>query len=135
MLEFVLRPLRQVLGAGEREVSKPFDDTEHEILDAVEAIQRTSDSIDRHVRVIEGLATSVAPLTESVDRLTATVADLVTMLAPLAGAEHEVQRAEGLFRFRRHEHKAASEAGPPPPPEPGPAREPASALEPGPPDA
>ena len=107
MLDFVFRPLRQVLGAGEHEVSKPFDEPEHELLDAVEAIHRASDSIDHHVQVIEGLATSVGPLTDAVDRLTATMADLVALLAPLADAEHEAHRAEGLFRFRRHEHKDA----------------------------
>ena len=111
MLDFVFRPLRQVLGAGEQEVTRPFDETEHEILDAVEAIHRASDSIDHHVEVIEGLATSVGPLTESVDRLTATMADLVSILGPLAGAEHDVRRAEGLFRLRRREHPAPEAEG------------------------
>jgi hypothetical protein len=119
VLDFVFRPLRQVLGA---EVSKPFDETEHEILDAVQAIHRASDSIDRHVAVIEGLATSVGPLTESVNRLTATMADLVTILAPLAGAERDVGRVERLLRLRRHERDSAEgpeRAGSPDPESPG----------------
>ena len=111
MLDFVFRPLRQVLGAGEHEVTRPLDETEHELVDAVEAIHRASDSIDHHVQVIEGLATSVGPLTESVDRLTATMADLVSILGPLAGAEHEARRAEGLFRLRRREHPAHEAGG------------------------
>jgi hypothetical protein len=110
VLDFVFRPLRQVLGA---EVSKPFDETEHQILDAVQAIHRASDSIDRHVAVIEGLATSVGPLTESVNQLTATMADLVTILAPLAGAEQDVRRAERFLRFRRHEREGAGSDAPP----------------------
>ncbi len=113
MLDFVLRPLRYVLGAGEREVSKPLDETEHELVDAVRAIHRASESIDRHVEVIEGLATSLGPLTESVNQLTATMADLVALLGPLAGAEHDVQRAERFLHFRRRERDASPQPGSP----------------------
>jgi hypothetical protein len=107
VLEFIFRPLRSVLGAVEHEVARstPIEETEQGILDAVNAIQRATDSIERHVEVIEGLATSVGPLTDSVDRLTATMADLVSLLAPMGAAEHEVQRFEGFFGRRRHEKK------------------------------
>jgi hypothetical protein len=113
VLDFVLRPLRYVLGVGESEVSKPLDEAEHELVDAVWAIHRASDSIDHHVEVIEGLATSVGPLTDSVNQLTATMADLVALLRPLAGAEHGVQRAEYLLHLRRHEQEPRSEPGTP----------------------
>ncbi len=113
MLDFVLRPLRYVLGVGGSEVSKPLDEAEHELVDAVRAIQRASDSIDHHVEVIEGLATSVGPLTDSVNQLTATMADLVALLGPVAGAEHGVQRAEHLLHRRRHEPEPGSEPGTP----------------------
>jgi hypothetical protein len=63
--------------------------------------------------VIETLATSVGPVTDSVDRLNATMRDLVAVLAPIAGAEHEVQRAGHLLRFRRHDAPAEPGAEPP----------------------
>ena len=88
---------------------RPLEETEHETLDAVRALERATESIEHHVEVIETLATSVGPLTASVDRLTDTMQDLVKMLGPIAGAEHEVQRAEQevehvehVFGFRRH---------------------------------
>ena len=69
----------------------------------MEAIHRATDSIERHVQVIEGLATSIGPLTESVNGLSATMADLTELLAPLAKAEREVQQVERRFGFlRRH---------------------------------
>ena len=110
MLEFFFRPLRSVLGAAEHEVTTPLEDTEREILDAVEAIHRATDSIEHHVEVIEGLATSVRPLTDSVNHLTATMADLVTLLAPVAKAEHGVERVEHLFGHHRHEDAPEPEA-------------------------
>ncbi len=82
------------------------------ILDAVNAIQRATDSIERHVEVIEGLATSVGPLTDSVDRLTATKGDLVSLLAPMGAAEHEVQRVEGFLRTPPPRKQDRALAGP-----------------------
>ncbi|HSO97754.1 MAG TPA: hypothetical protein VLP43_02310 [Solirubrobacteraceae bacterium] len=98
MLEFLLGPVRSVLGAAEHEIVAP----EREVLDAVDAIHAATESIERHVATIEGLATAVGPLADSVDRLTATMNELVTMLAPLAGAERSVERVERRFAFRRH---------------------------------
>ena len=98
MLDFLLRPVRSVLGAAEHEIVAP----EHEILDAVGAIHAATESIERHVATIEGLATAVGPLADSVDRLTATMNELVTMLGPLAGAERSIDRVERRFAFRRH---------------------------------
>ena len=83
-------------------MSKPLDEPQHELLDAVKAIERATDSIERHVEVIETLATSVGPLTDSVNKLTATMVDLVGMLAPVADAEKDVQHAEHFLGFRRH---------------------------------
>jgi hypothetical protein len=118
VLDFFFKPLRQVLGAEAHEVSKPLEETEHEVLDAVEAIHRTNESIDRHVAVIEGLASSVGPLTESVNQLTATMADLVTILAPLAGAERDVSHVERLLHLGRHEREGAERTEPAGSPDP-----------------
>ena len=71
------------------------------MLDAVQAIESATASIERHVEVIESLATSIDPLRASVDRLTDTLQELVTMLAPLGAAEHEVQRVRRFFGRNR----------------------------------
>ena len=116
MLDFVIRPLRFALDVGERVISKPMEEPEHELSVIVEAIHRAADSIDHHVEVIEGLATSVEPLKDSVNNLNATMIDLVALLAPMASAEHGVQdvqhgaqdvehgvhRVERFFGFGRH---------------------------------
>jgi hypothetical protein len=83
-------------------------DMEANMLDAVRAIENATDSIERHVEVIETLATLVDPLRASVDRLADTLQELVRMLAPMGAAEHEVQRVRRFFGRHR-------DAGPPPP--------------------
>src|SRR5690348_12057525 len=101
MLDFLARPLRSALGFAEHEAVRPVVGAEHEIAEASRAAHRIADSIEQHIQVVEGLATSIGPLTESVNQLTKTMADLVTLLAPMAAAEHEVERVEHLFGFRR----------------------------------
>ncbi len=111
-LDFLVRPLRSALGAAEHDLTVPLETAEREIIEAAGAIQRATESIERHVAVVEGLATSVGPLTNSVNQLTATMANLVTLLTPLAAAEREVQRVEGLFGLRRRRRPMQQ---PPPP--------------------
>jgi hypothetical protein len=113
VLDFLFRPLRSALGTAERDVSAPLAAPERELTDAVEAIRRTTDSIEHHVEVIEALATSVGPLTESVNQLTATMRDLVSLLAPMGEAERGVQRAGRFLGFHRHERATESEPGSP----------------------
>jgi hypothetical protein len=101
MLEYLVRPLRSVLGVAEHEIATPLTDAEREIVAAVEAIQRATESIEHHVEVIEGLASTVGPLTESVNQLTKILADAVALLAPVADAEQEVERAKRFFGLHR----------------------------------
>src|ERR1700722_11564859 len=106
MLDFVTRPIRWVLDATERDVVQTVHETrdiEANMLGAVEAIENATASIERHVEVIETLATSVDPLRASVDRLSDTMQDLVAILAPMAGAEREMQRVGKFFGRHRHE--------------------------------
>jgi hypothetical protein len=106
MLDFVGRTVRSVLGVTERDVAETIHesrDIESNMLDAVEAIENATASIERHVEVIETLATSVDPLRASVDRLTDTMQDLVALLGPIASAEHEAQRVGRIFRRHRHD--------------------------------
>jgi hypothetical protein len=104
MFDFLLKPLRSFLGVAEHEVETmgPIEETENEILGAVEALRGATESIEHHVEVIEGLATSVTPLTESVNQLNATMIDLVKVLGPLAGAERGVEGVEHFFGRHRH---------------------------------
>ena len=104
MLEFVIRPIRSVLGVTEQHVVESVDevlDIEVNMLDAVRAIEHATASIEDHVEVIETLATSVDPFRASVDRLTDTMQQLVVMLAPIAAAEQEAHRI-GRFLGRHH---------------------------------
>jgi uncharacterized protein YoxC len=109
IIDLAFAPLRLATRLVQHEVPNPLEETEHDLLHAVNAIHRATASIEHHVEVIEGLATSVGPLTESVNNLTATMKDLVTLLAPMAAAEHgvrnaerQVQRAERFLGFHRH---------------------------------
>jgi hypothetical protein len=111
MLEFLVRPLRSVLGVAEHEVETPLADTEREIVDAVNAIRLATESIEHHVAVIEGLATAIGPLTDSVNQLTKTLADVVVLLAPVAAAEHEVDEVRHFFGLRRGTKPANPDPG------------------------
>jgi hypothetical protein len=108
MLEFLARPLRSVLGAAEYEAARPVVGAEREISDAAGAFHRVADAIEHHIEVVEGLATSVGPLTESVNQLNQTMTDLVTLLAPMGAAEHGAQKVGRLFGFR-HRHRPSAE--------------------------
>ncbi len=126
MLDFVFRPLRSVLDVGERVISKPLEQPEHELTVIVDAAHRVADSIEHHVEVIEGLATSVEPLKQSVNNLNATMIDLVSLMAPMGSAEHGVEhvehgvkdvehgmhRVERLVGFRRHDRTTEPETIP-----------------------
>ncbi|MDQ6834899.1 MAG: hypothetical protein M3016_01805 [Actinomycetota bacterium] len=112
MLGFLTRPIRYVIGVTERDVVESLRETrdiEANMLGAVNAIEGAAASIERHIEVIETLATSVDPLRASVDRLTDTMQELVAMMAPLGNAEHEMQRAGRFFGRHRH-HEPPAEA-------------------------
>ena len=120
MLDFLIRPIQSVLGGAERDVAKTVHETrdiEANMLGAVRAIEDATESIEKHVAVIETLATSVDPLRASVDRLTDTMQELVAMMAPMETAEHEMHRV-GRF-FGRHHHDDSPTEDPPPEPSQG----------------
>ena len=99
-----------------RDVTEPLVRTEEEMVDAADALRHASESIERHVEVIEGLATSVGPLRDSVVQLTATMNALVDVLGPLAAAErgmhnveHDVEHVErGIGNLRAPSSRRAS---------------------------
>ncbi len=118
IIDLAFRPLRLVARLTERELPSPLEKTERDVLSAVNAIHRASVSIEHHVEVIEGLATSVGPLTDSVNQLTGTMGDLVALMGPMAAAERgarraerEVERVERFFRFHRNKNAAGATGG------------------------
>jgi hypothetical protein len=113
MLDFLVRPVRSVLGLAEHEVTSPLEATAHDIDDAVVAIRRATESIDHHVAVIENLATAVGPLADSVDRLNGTLTELIGMLAPMAKAEQDVAEVRHFFGRRRRPVPAPPAGGTP----------------------
>lgn len=110
-LDLLTRPLRAVLGIGEQAQAdlarhSPLAETQSlraELGEAVAAVHRAADSMERHVAVVETLAQSVPALTDSVNRLVAELNGLLGVLAPMAAVEREVSRAEHFFRLRRRE--------------------------------
>jgi hypothetical protein len=110
-LDLLTRPLRSLLGGAEQVESdvvrhSPLAETrelEVKLAESVAALHRAADSMERHVAVVETLASSLPPLTESVTRLTDQLGELLSLTAPLAAAEREVSRIERLFGGRRRE--------------------------------
>ena len=113
VLEFVIRPIRSVLGVSEHDVVEAVHearDIEANMLDAVHAIEHATASIEHNVEVIETLATSVDPLRASVDRLTDTMQQLVAMMAPMGAAEHEAHRIGRFFGGHHHDDRPEGES-------------------------
>jgi hypothetical protein len=107
--DVVTGPLRWALGASEdveKEVIRhsPVVETralERELHDAIQAMHRACDSLERHVTVVEGLTDSLPALTESVTRLTDQLGALLTVTAPVTAVEKELSRMERIFGRRR----------------------------------
>jgi hypothetical protein len=116
LLDPFARSLRAFLGDAEREVMEhtPLAETrdlEAKLLDAVEAVGRATDSIERHVEVIETLALSLPPLTDAVTLLSTQISELLRLTTPIASAEREVSRFTHLFGRHPHEQEAAPQPG------------------------
>ena len=121
-LDLLTAPLRSLLGASEQDVVKrsPLHEAgelEGRLDEAVSALHRAADSMERHVAVVETLAQSVPALTDSVNALVRELNGLLTVVAPIEGAEREVSRVEHFFgrRKRSDEITPAGGAGEPPP--------------------
>jgi hypothetical protein len=108
LLDIVTGPLRSVLGVARRAETEvvrrsPLYETrevEERLDDAVKAIHRAADSMEKHVSVVDDLASSLPPLTESVTRLTSQLTELLQITVPLAAAERDISRVERFFRRR-----------------------------------
>jgi hypothetical protein len=117
MFDVFIRPIRSLLGGAEHDVAESLHETrdiEANMLGAVRAIENATDSIEKHVAVIETLATSVDPLRASVDRLTDTMQELVGMMAPMTTAEHEMNRVGRFFGRHHHDEPPTEDAQPEP---------------------
>ena len=74
--------------------------------DAVAALHRTADSMDRHVEVLETVAAALPGLVEVLGRLSDELGEVLTALRPVEAAEHELSGISHLFRRHRHEGDA-----------------------------
>jgi cell shape-determining protein MreC len=108
-LDFLVGPLRslvRVAGQAEREMEhhSPITETRHleaRLEEAVAAVHRAADSMERHVAVVGSLTSSLPALTESVRHLSAQLNELMDLAAPLESAERDVSRLRRLFGRRR----------------------------------
>jgi hypothetical protein len=108
--DFLTAPLRSLLGvteSAEAEVERrnPLRETrelEDRLAEAVVAVHRSADSLERQIAVLETLADALPALTESVTRLTDQLTPLLKVAEPLGAAEREASRVEHFFGRRRH---------------------------------
>jgi ABC-type transporter Mla subunit MlaD len=106
------RSVLRVFGGAEQEIEKhsPIDERLH---DAIDALHRTADAMDKHVEVLEGLALSLPALTEVLARLSDQLGEALRLASPLEAAEHQAAGISHLFRRHRHAAAADKDAEPP----------------------
>ena len=104
-----VRSVLRLLDGAEHDLEHP-EQLEERLHDAVIVLQRTADSLERHVVVLEGLAVSLPALTDAVARLSEQLTELIALAAPLEAAEREVTVLGRLF----HRSRSASGANPQP---------------------
>ena len=84
-----------------------------ELREAVAAMHRTADAVERHVEVLGEVTEALPALTESVTRLCEQLSALLALATPVEVAERELS---GLRRlFHRHRHVSQPPALTPPP--------------------
>jgi ABC-type transporter Mla subunit MlaD len=110
LLDFVADAARsalKLLGGAEREVEQhsPIEQPAHE---AIAALHRAADSMDRHVEVLEGVAATLPALTGALVKLTEQLGEALRLAAPLEAAEREVAGIGHLFRRHRHQAPMAA---------------------------
>lgn len=98
--------VRSVLGVSERAeqdvaatVRNPRE-LETKLGEAVAAVGRATESLERHAEVLGALSDSLPALTASVTRLTDQLSHVMEVTAPLAAAEREASRLDRLLRRR-----------------------------------
>ena len=105
-----LRNALQLIEDAGKDVERHSPLEEH-LHDAVAALHRTADSMDKHVEVLEGMAATLPALTDVLAKLSDELAEALRLLKPIEAVERE---ASGVARlFTRHHH--SDEAAPPNP--------------------
>lgn len=103
--------LRLLEGAGqELEKHSTVDERFHE---AIAALHRTADAMEKHVQVLEGLAVSLPALTDAVARLSDQLSAVLHLAAPLESAEREAAGLSHLFHRHHHPEDAGTTVDPP----------------------
>jgi hypothetical protein len=122
LVDRALGPIRSALGTAEHEAEHeveralPVGEVEgiqKQILEGMNALRHTTESIEAHVAVVETLAAALPPMTDAVTALTVRLGELLEVLAPiaavereLAGAERDVARATHFFKRRQRATEA-----------------------------
>jgi hypothetical protein len=100
------RAALKMIGGAEQEVEQ-HSGIEQEVHEAVVALHRAADSMEKHVEVLEGVAATLPQLTAALVTLTEQLGEVLHMAAPLEAAEREVAGIGHLFRRRRGGSDAA----------------------------
>jgi len=110
-----LRTAQRLIGGAEHEVTALAPpEVEHRVHEAVAALHRNADSLDRHVAAVEGLLDALPALTGAITELSQQLTAAMTLLAPVEAVEREVSGIGRLFgRRRRQVETAAAPAGAP----------------------
>ena len=98
-----VRSALRLLDGAEHDVEHEVEHVapvEERLHEAISALHRTADSLDRHVEVLEGLAATLPALTDAVARLSVQLTELIGLAAPLEAAEREVSAIGHLFHRR-----------------------------------
>jgi ABC-type transporter Mla subunit MlaD len=103
------RSVLKLLGGAEHEVEE-HSPVEAQLHEAVAAMHRAADSLDKHVEVLGGLAASLPVLTDALVKLSEQLGEALALAAPLEAAEREVAGIGHLFRRRHHGSDAGESA-------------------------
>jgi hypothetical protein len=108
------RAALKMIGGAEQEVEQ-HSGIEQEAHEAVAALHRAADSMEKHVEVLERVAATLPQLTAALVTLTEQLGEVLHLAAPLEAAEREVAGLGHLFRRRRGGSADAGAAAPVPP--------------------
>ncbi len=115
MLDFATNAARSVLGivgVTEQRTEGLLGEV-GELREAVAAMHRTAEAVERHVEVLGEVTDALPALTESVTRLCDQLAALLALAAPVESAERELSGLRRLFHRRRASAPPAALTPPP----------------------
>ena len=116
MLDFATNAARSVLGivgVAEQRAEGVAGDL-GDLREAVTAMHRTADAVERHIEALSEVTDALPALTESVTRLCEQLSALLALAAPIEAAERELSGLRRLFHRRRRAPASRPALTPPP---------------------